>query len=52
MELGPIVSASLLVIEELDRQKLAPAVLAAVNQLEDTIVQTCLSYHLGHSPLT
>ena len=40
MELGPIVSASLLVIEELDRQKLAPAVLAAVNQLEDTIVQT------------
>ena len=40
MELGPIVSASLLVIEELDRQKLAPAVLTAVNQLEDTIVQT------------
>ena len=40
MELGPIVSASLLVIEELDRQKMAPAVLAAVNQLEDTIVQT------------
>ena len=40
MELGPIVSASLLVIEELDRQKLGPAVLAAVNQLEDTIVQT------------
>ena len=39
-ELGPIVSAALLVIEELDRSKLSPAVLTAVNQLEDTIVQT------------
>ena len=39
-ELGPIISASLLVIEELDRHKLAPAVLTAVNQLEATIVQT------------
>ena len=39
-ELGPIVSAALLVIEELDRPKLSPAVLTAVNQLEDTIVQT------------
>ena len=39
-ELSPIISASLLVIEELDRHKLAPAILTAVNQLEDTIVQT------------
>ena len=39
-ELGPIVSASLLVIEELDKHKLAPAVLTAINQLEDTICQT------------
>ena len=39
-ELGLIISASLLVIEELDRHKLAPTVLTAVNQLEDTIVQT------------
>ena len=39
-ELGPIVSAALLVIEELDRPKLSPAVLTAVNQLEETIVQT------------
>ena len=39
-ELGPIVSAALLVIEELDRPKLSPAVLTAFNQLEDTIVQT------------
>ena len=38
-ELGPIISASLLVIEELDRHKLDPAVLTAVNQLEATIVQ-------------
>ena len=52
-ELGPIVSAALLVIEELDRPKLSPAVLTAVNQLEDTIVQilptispTSLSSHL------
>ena len=42
-ELGPIVSAALLVIEELDRPKLSPAVLTAVNQLEDTIVQTLLT---------
>ena len=35
-ELGPIVSASLLLIE-LDKHKLAPAVLTAINQLEDTI---------------
>ena len=33
-------SAALLVIEELDRPKLSPSVLAAVNQLEDTICQT------------
>ena len=39
-ELGPIVSVSLLVIEELDKHKLAPAVLTAINQLEDTICQT------------
>ena len=39
-ELGPIVSASLLVIEELDKHKLAAAVLTAINQLEDTICQT------------
>ena len=39
-ELGPIVSASLLVIEELDKHKLAPAVLTAINQSEDTICQT------------
>ena len=39
-ELEPIVSASLLVIEELDKHKLAPAVLTAINQLEDTICQT------------
>ena len=39
-ELGPIISASLLVIEELDKHKLAPAVLTAINQLEDTICQT------------
>ena len=39
-ELGPIVSAALLVIEELDKPKLSPSVLAAVIQLEDSIVQT------------
>ena len=39
-ELGLIISASLLVIEELDRYKLDPAVLTAVNELEATIVQT------------
>ena len=39
-ELGPIVSASLLVIEELDRHMLDPNILTAINQLEATIVQT------------
>ena len=39
-KLGPIVSASLLVIEELHRHKFDPAVLTALNQLEATIVQT------------
>ena len=39
-ELGPIVSAALLVKEELDKPKFSPAVLTAVNQLEDSIVQT------------
>ena len=39
-ELGPIVSASLMVIEELDRHMLQPNILTAINQLEATIVQT------------
>ena len=39
-ELGPIVSASLMVIEELDRHMLDPNILNAINQLEATIVQT------------
>ena len=39
-ELGPIVSASLMVIEELDRHMLDPNILTAINQLEATIVQT------------
>ena len=39
-ELGPIVSASLMVIEELDRHMLQPNILTAINQFEATIVQT------------
>ena len=38
-QLGPILSAGLLIIEEVDRTKLPPNVLQQVNQVEATIVQ-------------